>query len=454
MGRLGSLASWASDAAPSGSASTWGRPVAVHVFGNLATLLFVGMVFVVYQLFASYILVIFHALLLSEVLWPLKHAVYRFFRGTLGHGTVGSIFVLLLLTLGVSISIGFFALGCVDLLAALRAGRESLQEMNMTSLVAIGISRDTIDQGFDLVNAKLTDLQAQYNQSAWWPIVDDMVEWGTQNEEASTNRVAPWEILANSTALWERGRMLVAVVQGQEQFVGYVKDYLLYVPRLAGAVIAILLSLTSSVSTSIFFVSLTSTLLSARRNVLHELIGSLLGDTAEEHFQKVLSGIFFYPVALAVLRLLYTLAACFVLSVPFKFLLTFLTFLLTAIPVLSMYPIATALPWIVAWAINGHLTYACLLFVSQQFVLGILETRLLNRSLSSVVPSWATGLSVVLGFERFGIQAFVVGPLALSLVIMAYRALAALLLEEEDDSSDEEASRSLRRQLARAVPMS
>eukprot|EP00928_Gymnodinium_smaydae_P088019 TRINITY_DN72180_c0_g1_i1.p1 TRINITY_DN72180_c0_g1~~TRINITY_DN72180_c0_g1_i1.p1 ORF type:complete len:502 (+),score=103.88 TRINITY_DN72180_c0_g1_i1:154-1659(+) len=418
-----------------GTMSGAGRHVVVIVFGNLLTLLVVGVLYMVSQLLASYLVVILYAVLLSEALWPLKTFIVGASSGVLRDGIVGPVLVLVLCSLGAVFTVGFTALGFMDLLEALQAGRTAVMEVNVnsTSFEYFGVSRESLDSGMAAVNAHLADLEKQYNHTAWWPIVDDVVDWGRMHAEGRSQERAPLEILQNSTVLLERAKILATVVKhdygnlGEYAMLG--SQSLLYVPRFTGLLIGVLLSLTSSVTTSIFFVSITATLLAGKTNFLHELVGALFGFAVEEQLREVLGGVFFYPMALALCRWFYTLLASCLLGIPFPFLLTYLTFLLTGVPVLSAYPLVAALPWIGGLTAAGDITRACLLAASQQFVLQMMSSRLLTSS-SKIVPSYATGLSVVLGFERFGIQAFVIGPLTLSLLAMLYtsslRALPAV----------------------------
>merc|ERR1711879_967658 len=126
------------------------------------------------------------------------------------------------------------------------------------------------------------------------------------------------------------------------------------------------------------------------------------------------------------------LASC-MLRIPFPFLLTYLTFLLTAIPVISVYPVLAAVPWICGLMASGDYVTAVLLAASQQFLLAMMSKLLLDTS-SKVVPAWATGLSVVLGFERFGIQAFVVGPLTLSVCMMLCQSSLKMVPPADDEA--------------------
>jgi len=162
---------------------------------------------------------------------------------------------------------------------------------------------------------------------------------------------------------------------------------------------------------------------------LHELVGGFFGDAVESTFRRVLEGVFFYPVVLSLGRFIHTLIAGFALRLRYPYLLAFLTFAQTGIPVLSAYPIASALPWIAYLVVERRVITAGLLAVLQYLVLATVEDYAVGESLQGI-PSWITGLSIVLGFENFGLRAFIVGPLTVSILSVGHSLLLSAVSPE------------------------
>jgi len=222
---------------------------------------------------------------------------------------------------------------------------------------------------------------------------------------------------------------------------------------------------TSSLVNLIFFFSLTLSLLSCEKSVLHELVHGLCGSagpSVEKQLRQVTEGVFFFPVACYLGRYFYTLAIGLVLRLELPFLLALFTLLLTLIPGLSPYPWIASAPWILKLVILGYLEIgfsassdpwqeaeiwlfakAAILFISQWQILAKLEVMAAQRSIS-LAPSWVTGLSVVCGFERFGLHAFFMAPLLVSLVILSFQLLSEANQDDDAEESKEGAAKSTR----------
>lgn len=211
-------------------------------------------------------------------------------------------------------------------------------------------------------------------------------------------------------------------------------------------VLSIISYCTSSVINAVFFFSLTLTLLSEERSLLQEFVAGVSGQwgkkvKVEAKLRTVIEGVFFYPFACYLVRYFYTLTVAFFL-LPFPFLLASLTLAQTLLPGISPYPWLACVPWVLHSVHRGimqgscwDLTLAAGLSISQFFVLGQLEYWAAQRSFK--VRSWVTGLSVVCGFERFGLHAFFLGPLVVSLAWLSFT-LTSEGANEDDDGADED----------------
>jgi len=324
----------------------------------------------------------------------------------------------------------------LNLVEAMQSGREVI--VSGGGFERFGIDKKMLDTGVEFLTNQIAEIESAYNSTPWWPVVADVVDWGRSLGSAEDVAETSW--MRNRTEMLGRAEMLFQLAQKDEMAdaVAKAKDALAYVPRLASFIVAVVTSLTSSVATSIFFVSFSSSLLAAKENVLHVMVRQLFGDVVEQKVRGVLAGVIVYPVALAFGRLFYTLPVCLVLGIPYPFLLTALTSLVTVVPLLSAYPVAAALPWVIGFAFSGRLLQAVLLAAAQTVVLKMVEMFILDTSVGTV-PSWVSALSVVLGFERFGIQALVIGPLVLSVLVLFYESMISSLGIKGDDASDEPA---------------
>mmetsp|Transcript_90549 Transcript_90549/g.242488 ORF Transcript_90549/g.242488 Transcript_90549/m.242488 type:complete len:225 (+) Transcript_90549:1069-1743(+) len=90
------------------------------------------------------------------------------------------------------------------------------------------------------------------------------------------------------------------------------------------------------------------------------------------------------------------------------------------------------IPWIVGLILQNDYVCAVLLVGSQYFVLGYVEASASRKTVTSI-PAWVTGLSVVLGNQRWGSQAFIIGPLIVSLVIFMVDRLLDVLPQQDDE---------------------
>lgn len=236
----------------------------------------------------------------------------------------------------------------------------------------------------------------------------------------------------------ELATMLLGVVRKRQQ---ELMGALMYILQMGEVTISFLKLFTTSLVNLIFFFSLTLSLLSSEKSVVHELVHGLCGASGprvERQLRQVSEGVFFFPVACYLGRYFYTLSVGVLLDLHFPFLLALLTLLLTLIPGLSPYPWIASVPWVLQLVIYGYLAAgfefakAVILFISQWQVLAFLEVTAAQRSFSTA-PSWVTGLSVVCGFERFGLHAFFLAPLLVSLVILSFH----LIVEAQEENAEE-----------------
>jgi len=165
----------------------------------------------------------------------------------------------------------------------------------------------------------------------------------------------------------------------------------------------------------------------------------------------VLEGIFFFPVACYLGRYFYTLVVALVLRLHFPFLLALLTLAQTLLPGISAYPWLSCIPWVCHLICHGMMqpvqlefmvhpfetrmasfSLAALLFISQYVVLDMFEDTVAQRSFH-IIPSWVTGLSIVCGFEHFGLHAVYFGPLVVSLAVLFFE-----LFTEDDQPHGED----------------
>eukprot|EP00929_Paragymnodinium_shiwhaense_P006793 TRINITY_DN110751_c0_g1_i1.p1 TRINITY_DN110751_c0_g1~~TRINITY_DN110751_c0_g1_i1.p1 ORF type:complete len:519 (+),score=60.15 TRINITY_DN110751_c0_g1_i1:90-1646(+) len=420
---------------PSGD---WTTLLSVYVSGNLLTLLVVFLLYLLYQFIGSYIALLFHSLLLAEVLQVPKQFISRKCGGRLSHSLVASFVVFGILFLVAFILLMLALLSFLDLRGLYDAASQLVAGSVLTSKIeAWGLQ--TALEYVDLPK-RFAMLEAEYNNTTWWPLVSESINWVSQHEPSSRTT----NLTQSSQSMMDQlGDLYQSVQQMDETLVGRFKDFwerlqntdeagqfamtsVAYFAQGSRFTMGFLLAFASSLVDCFFFVSLTIALLTSKKSVLEEFLGELLGDYVEDHVRQVVRGCILYPVFLCLGRLLYTVFAGIVLRVHFPYLLACLTFSQTMLPIVSTYPIIAALPWISILASSGALDWnlfqAVALFISQYYVLGKVEEAMAGRSVRTL-PSWVTGISVVLGFERFGLQAFIFGPLVVSLVILCHNVL-------------------------------
>lgn len=463
--------------------SNWSHSLMLIVMGNLMTLMVVGLMYLMSELFASYLLVILYAFLLSEALWLPKVQLQRLLRGWLSHAAVGAALVLGLITAGAVLFMSFSVAGCLDAVHALHDAQGWVAStVNTETVKAWGIDESMIRSGMEMASEKLEELELEYNSTAWWPLVENLVAVrhsmretcrdsspevcarftanvscaDTSDEDPPDFYAAaeccacgggileaitpPWEA-SNFSFAWivdqmkldERWHILVTTLTSHDEFQMHAQAAVAHLSQVGGIVLGIVTSLTSSLTTSIFFVSLTISLLGVEHNILHELVGGLFGNQVEDRIRHILGGVFFYPPALATCRVFFTFAVAQCLWLPYPALMAMLTCLVTFVPMLSAYPVVMSLPWVIGRAVAGYYGSAVALVVVQYLILGSVEGYILGRADGgSAVPTWATGLAIVLGFERFGVQAFVLGPLTASMVFLMQSQALACMPHDDD----------------------
>lgn len=478
-----------SDEAADADDSDWSRKLMLGVTANLVTLTVVGMLYMLRELLASYLLVILYAFLFSEALWVPKMKLQKMFRGWLSHTAVGLVLVLSLICVGAVVLGSVSVAGFLDVARALGDTHGWVsKKLTAEALKAWGIDETMIHTGLDTVFDKLESLEHEYNTTIWWSFAAHIADlrhsmnatctdFDTANIEGLSLNVTcgnntledlrkciissqccrcGWGVKDLTGPWWEDGSIGVSLVtftqaldfrvltdkahiiwntlSSQEEFHLYLQAAANHVFQAFGMVFRIVTSLTTSVTTAVFFVSLTISLLGLEKNILHELIGGLFGDEVEDRIRRILGGVFFYPPALATCRLFFTFTVAQGLWLPYAALMAMLTCLVTFVPMLSAYPFVTALPWMVGRAVKGDYASALSLFLVQYFVLGSVEEYLLGAAGSGgPVPPWATGLAIVLGFERFGVQAFFLGPLTASMLFLMRDEAMACFQREEDE---------------------
>mmetsp|Transcript_55151 Transcript_55151/g.129121 ORF Transcript_55151/g.129121 Transcript_55151/m.129121 type:complete len:470 (+) Transcript_55151:127-1536(+) len=409
------------------------------LLGNVLTLALVGVFYLVYQLVSSYLLVVLHAILLSEALRRPKDLLLRLSRRRVGHAAVSSILVIAILLTGVSVLVTFSWLSLLDLLQAMQHCRDYLAvTVNSTTLEEWGVQSFITDRLTD-VRQQVASLEEDYNETAWWPAASQVVDalvaysdgaaldanpsWPLPTYPTSWNDLMNADIKEKAMELWTHLSNRQEYLDGAQKAAGYAATA-------ASFSVGVVHSLTTSMLTLIFFISLTIGLLSSENSILHELVGGFFGDSVESTFRRVLEGVFFYPVVLSLGRFVFTLMAGFSLYLRYPYLLAFLTFAQTGIPVLSAYPIASALPWMAYLILEQRLLAATVLAVLQYLVLATVEDYAVGESLQGI-PSWITGLSIVLGFENFGLRAFIVGPLTVSILSVGHSLLLSAVVPDD-----------------------
>lgn len=442
-----------------------------NVLGNLLTVAILGVLYQGYKIFASYLLVCLYALLLSEAMQRPKQILIRMTRGFLGSSVSTGLLMLATVGLLTFLVIVMMALSLNDVVKMLRSLQVNLKNSLTTeSLQGLGLNASTIeslgvpqmiDSSMAYAQSQYTVLEAQYNETPWWPMVADAVQTvqGAQNSTSLTpadpgmlSHALGEKLMAvfdGANSLWtsittmqggtqELATMLLGVVRKRQQ---ELMGALMYILQMGEVTISFLKLFTTSLVNLIFFFSLTLSLLSSEKSVVHELVHGLCGASGprvERQLRQVSEGVFFFPVACYLGRYFYTLSVGVLLDLHFPFLLALLTLLLTLIPGLSPYPWIASVPWVLQLVIYGYLAAgfefakAVILFISQWQVLAFLEVTAAQRSFSTA-PSWVTGLSVVCGFERFGLHAFFLAPLLVSLVILSFH----LIVEAQEENAEE-----------------
>eukprot|EP00930_Biecheleria_cincta_P027273 TRINITY_DN19155_c0_g1_i1.p1 TRINITY_DN19155_c0_g1~~TRINITY_DN19155_c0_g1_i1.p1 ORF type:complete len:233 (-),score=30.27 TRINITY_DN19155_c0_g1_i1:166-864(-) len=158
-------------------------PVLDVVLGNLLTLVVLSVLYLSYQIVAPYFLVCLYALLLSEALQRPKRWLVRITRGWLGHSATTGILMLGSLAGGTVLVAAMLTLSMQDLISAQRivmAGSFSSD----SSFVGLNLSTENLEAwgAAKIFNSTLTyaqahyaSLEAQYSETPWWPLVEEMV---------------------------------------------------------------------------------------------------------------------------------------------------------------------------------------------------------------------------------------------------------------------------------------
>mmetsp|Transcript_31772 Transcript_31772/g.62439 ORF Transcript_31772/g.62439 Transcript_31772/m.62439 type:complete len:613 (-) Transcript_31772:148-1986(-) len=458
------------------------------VLGNLLTLVILALLYLSYRIVAPYFLAFLYALLLSEALQRPKRFLVRVTRGRLGHSTTTGVLMLSALGIGGVLLLSMLTLSLQDLFAVQRTllaeglGHRTLLgvglKLNSSSLEAWGFAQ-IVNSSLAYAQTRYVELETHYNSTPWWPLVaDTMASLRSLEAEGWSGSLLS---AVNVTAIGAQARELITGVMNGDEDMTDLAAYLwatlqqrqeealqatLYLVRVGDRSLSVLWSLTSSMINLVFFLSLTVTLLALESSVLNEFVGGLCGRrdsgrSLEDELRRVSEGIFFFPVACYLGRYFYTLVVALALRLHFPFLLALLTLTQTLLPGISAYPWLSCIPWVFHLICHGMMQssqiefmahpfesriasfgLAGLLFLSQYLVLDKLEASVAHRCFQ-LVPSWVTGLSIVCGFEHFGLHAFFFSPLVVSLAILFFELMTEgdqLQVEDEDGRVHQEDS--------------
>mmetsp|Transcript_883 Transcript_883/g.2498 ORF Transcript_883/g.2498 Transcript_883/m.2498 type:complete len:575 (-) Transcript_883:120-1844(-) len=437
------------------------------VLGNMLTLFIIGILFMSYQLVASYIWVFVYGLLLAEALQRPKLYLIRILPQGLGHSVVASLMLLGITATLMGVVLALLVLGMYDMKEVLARSADMVKEsaatlaLNNTEYLEAWGLMDQVDSAMSTVQGGLVSMEAEYNSTEWWPMVADTVEALRRMEDHSGNalvlagagmaNVTSFQYALNFSAISERAKTLAGSLSGDHLWREFqnrrAEMTRLGMQSLAPFIkawtisVALLRSFASSLIQLIFFISLTLSFLASERSILHEFVGGLCGPDVEENLREILEGVFFFPILLCMGRFFYTLCVGLLLQLPFPVLIAVFTFLQSLIPIISAYPFLSCIPWViylVGFAVDSSTVVsglsAAVLVFSQYYILGYVEEFAANAMFTHT-SGWIIGLSVVCGFEAFGVQAFFIGPLVISLVSFTSTCVSNMVHVDEDSAS-------------------
>jgi len=205
----------------------------------------------------------------------------------------------------------------------------------------------------------------------------------------------------------------------------------MYFAQSLSLIVRLIRLLTLSVVDLSFFLLVAWYLLSCESNFLMEFADGFLDIHDDGHIRGILEGVFLYPVCLCLSRNLFvivvwTFGLC---RLPHPFIIGFLSWIITLTPLLSAHPEIVALPWTgyLYWSFSsgsaeyslwGVLVAVIFLLVFYTFA-GTVDQYVASLSYKTI-PAWVTGLSVLLGFEAWRLQAFIMGPLIVSIAVLVH----------------------------------
>ncbi|EGD77573.1 hypothetical protein PTSG_08670 [Salpingoeca rosetta] len=304
--------------------------------------------------------------------------------------------------------------------------RAILEEQNITQ--AIEGSREYLD-----------DL---YGAEPWWGVVDRVVELGIRQQGSAHDQAKGFfnDMLENIDVLQHMGTHLLSQISNPAQLAFNVMF------RMSSAISAVSTFGSQLLVFGIFFYEFTAADDDLLSTIIHVLVPASrhTRNLVIRNCQMVISAAFFIPLSLASLHALTTLVMTTVLGIRFRFFATFLSFVVTLVPITD--PLVVPIVWAVAPIIHVTITSTGLtsLVKAVVFLLVcvytysyanrlVLEQQRVQEVTGNPV---LTLFSVLLGCYAFGIAGFILGPLALYLLMMVVRLCARATFEMDAMEAD------------------
>ena len=333
-----------------------------------------------------------------------------------------------------------------------------------------------INATHSMLQSYVDSFEAQYNETAWAPMVHAVVDYfeafkenvnsqfSADSRALSNARAIPvspadafyglipqW--LANKTVI-EAGMAIFSSAQEMylsqdefsdqyEQMLKHARQWAMSTSEGALVITAQIFSVVGSVFDAgirlMFMVTFLLFLLSSKQNIMHTFLmdferGGGRGDVQnvlpfEKKLRTTIEGIFLLPIKMSILHALASLCIFFILRVPYMFFASNLSLVFTLFPV--VYPYMTIIPWCVVLCLNSDWWTAFVLFLSHYVLFGSIDDWVLRSSFEQRMGktkhagerACMTGLSVFFGVAAFGFQGVVLGPLLVSFALVVVEGL-------------------------------
>ncbi|CAM9178270.1 unnamed protein product [Chrysoparadoxa australica] len=423
---------------------------------SLASLLILLSHIVSWAGIATYMLVI--ALPVVLVLFLLDRKIF-IYRRVISDGALSSLVVMFVFF--ACSSFIFFFLGTESLLEGLTVvdRASSWVQVTLDDHDVKATLSSHLGHGADLIKDTVASLEAEYNNTMWWGPVKEMaqnyIEHGTIMTGGGNNSTG---VISATDSLPEAMVPLMGSGQASPSAAfamlkDALKDWDIHVSfsgvlkamthatrgghltmKLFGTTVQSLLmglglGFSIGFKTILFFTIVwymlrTESLVKRISQDFFPMSSQEQKDEAVKVLRQSIEGVFFCIPTIACFHGVITLSSFTLIGVEFPFFATFLSVLLSVLPIMD--PSYVFMPWAIALGSSGDYPRALLLVLCNVCLSSSVARQVVNTSVlgpSSAFMTYLTVLSIFMGFTVFGVQGVFAGPLVLVLGNLIYRGL-------------------------------